>query len=207
MPDYGPYLERIIQALQQRPGGPPQWIIALVATLFGGVCAISAQLLRAKYDERRKRTLLVTMMHQELRKNFVTIYQFCPPEAAVIDPRFIEFSNEALGFFGLEALHKNPEIYLTRPEHWVADMLYFAFRRIGPCKPEELRDHINNVLFLYAVNLLKHEPFCSSARTALGKAELDEVIPKAQAVFERIPIPPVMWAAMQQAPAVKEFFI
>src|SRR5262249_27424006 len=111
MPDYSPLFERMIQALQalqQQPASPPPWVIALVASLVGGLFAVSPQLLRAVYDERRKRALLVKMMHQELRKNFLTIYQFCPPESAVIDPLFIEFSRDALSAFGQEVLRKNP---------------------------------------------------------------------------------------------------
>jgi hypothetical protein len=196
MPDYGSYFERIIQALQQRPAGPPTWLIALLSSVVGGLFAVSAQLLRAVYDERRKRKLLVTMMHQELRKHFLTVYQFCPPESAAIDPRFIEFSNDALSVFGQEVLRKSPEIYLTTPEHWIAEALYFAFRRIGASKPEDLRNNINNVLFLYAFNLMKQEPFCGSARNAMTKEELDEVIPKAEAVLSRIPIAPFMFAAV-----------
>lgn len=198
MPDYSPYFERIIQVLQQRPSGPPMWLIALVASFIGGTFAVSAQLLRAVYDERRKRKLMVKMMHQELRKNFLTVYQFCPPESATIDPKFIEFSKEALSMFGQEVLRKNPEIYVTMPEHWIAEVLYLAFRRLGMCDPADLRNHINNVLFLYAYNLLKQDPFHSSAEKVMSKTELDEVIPKAQAVLQRIPIAPFMLAAVAQ---------
>ena len=48
----------------------------MLASILGGLFAVSAQLLRAVYDERRKRSLMVKMMHQELRKNFLTIYEF-----------------------------------------------------------------------------------------------------------------------------------
>ena len=198
MPDYSPLFERMIQALQQRPAPPPPWVIALASSIVGGLFAMSAQLLRAVYDERRKRALLVKMMHQELRKNSLTIYQFCPPKSAAIDPLFIEFSRDALSSFGQEVLRKNPEIYLTMPEHWIAEVLYVACRRLGTCEPAELRNHVNNFLFLYAFSLLKQEPFCNLARASMTMAELDEVIPKAEAVLQLIPIAPFMLAAVAQ---------
>jgi hypothetical protein len=197
MPEYGPYLERIIQVLE-RPADPPSLLVPFLAALLGGVFAIGAQLIRGRYDENRKRTLLVGMMHQELRKNFLTLYQAAPPGSATIDPLFAKFSEESLSLFGQDVLRKNPEVYLTLPEQWVADLLYFAFRRVCSSKPEELRIHLNNALFLYAAGLVNQEPFRSAARKTLTKKELDEIIPKAQAVLERMKDPPFMHAAPPQ---------
>ena len=56
MPDYSPYLQRIVEALQQRP--TPTWVVALVASIVGGLFAVGAQIAKAMFDEHRRRKLL-----------------------------------------------------------------------------------------------------------------------------------------------------
>lgn len=195
MPDYSHYLELIVQALQQRPATPPTWVIALVASVIGGLFAVAAQIGRALYDERRRRNLLLKMMHQELKKNFLTVYQAWQPlasDSVVVDPRFVGYFKEALVFFGQELLQRSPEIYILFPEHWIVETLYFSFKRISNGEPNELDNHIRNALFLYAWNLLKNEVFSNSARGAMLRPELDEVIPKAESCLAQILIPPVL---------------
>lgn len=199
MLEYAPYLERIIAALQQRPSSPPTWVVALLGSIVGGLFAVTAQIARAIFDERRKRKLLIRTMHQELKKNFLTIYQTWQPltiDPVAADPGFVGYFKEAVTFLAQELLRRNPEVYLLAPEHWISETLYFSFKRITTTNPDQLDNLVKDSLFLYAWNVVNDGVFKTAVQATLTSIELDELIPKAEACLQKIPVPPMMFALM-----------
>ena len=202
MPDYSPYLQRIADALQQRP--TPTWLVALVASVVGGLFAVGAQIAKAMFDEHRRRKLLSRMLHHELRKNFLTLYQpwelLSRNEQPITEAWVIELFQLSLDFSGRDVLRKAPEIYLLLPEHLVAEVFYVSFDRISHATPKDLDYHLKTALYLYSWNLLKDEKFKAQVIKAVGPASVDELLPKAQTCLDRIGVLPAIMAYLQPPP-------
>jgi hypothetical protein len=199
MPDYGPYLERIAEALQRTT--TPTWVIALLGAVVGGLFAVGAQLVKAIYDEHRRRRLFSVMMHHELKKNFLTLYGIWDPMTkdgrTIAVAWLVDFFKLAFDFSGREVLRKAPEIYLLMPEHWKAETIYIGFDRVAHAGPKDLDYHIKNALYMYAWNFLNDEQFKKAVTKGIGRKGVDEIRSEAQECIGRIGIMPALFSQVQ----------
>ena len=140
-------------------------------------------------------------MHHELKKNFLTVYQqwelMSRNGQPITKVCLIELLKVAIDFSGREVLRKSPEIYLLMPEHWIAELLYFAFERIVGANQGDIDTHIKNAIYLYSWNFLKNDQFRKVIPIAIGKKAVNEMLPSAQTCIDRIGIMPALLATMQ----------